>query len=147
MIQPFRITPKLPPEALKTYGIMAPKETHFRRASCKEVDCPRYANGWKTIVDLSTDLGVKQARYIREHSGRKYTVTKEGELATFVFGPEQQCFTPHSVPLEREPLYVVRGGDWRGNPRGTPTVRRGAADWVDDFANHQDQISRKIEKG
>ena len=69
-------------------------------------------------------------------------------LTVFTFEPGQDCFAQHRVPLERDPLFLVRGGDWRGNPTGLQPYRhhRGE-DWVDDFADHQDRIARQIERG
>jgi hypothetical protein len=48
------------------------------------------------------------------------------------------------VPLERPELYVVRGGDWRGNPRGEVRRHSGPDSWVNDFAEHQDRIARVV---
>ena len=69
----FRIDPQLPTDAMKTYSIMAPKSTHFRKATCAEMDCPSYLHGWATIIDERTELGQEQAHYIRKLSGRKFT--------------------------------------------------------------------------
>jgi hypothetical protein len=50
--------------------------------------------------------------------------------------------------LERPELYIVREGDWRGNPRGTPPRRHArAADWVDEAMEHQDRINTARERG
>ena len=35
----------------------------------------------------------------------------------FTFEAGQQCFTQHHVP-DRPQFFVVRDGDWRGNPTG-----------------------------
>jgi len=149
--QPFRITPGLPVQAFKTYALSAPLSTHYRPARCEEVNCPNYAAGWRTVVDVSTDLGQRQAKYITGASGRKFTTNGVPDstdmLVTFTFPPGQQCFASHTVPLEREPIYVVRDGDWRGNPTGRRRQHVRAADWVDDFASHQAELIKEIEKG
>lgn len=142
-----RLTPEGPAHAYKTYEVRRPRATHFRIATCVEVDCPHHIYGWKTVVDMATDLGQRQAKYIAFKSDRKYKATQSGTIITFVFTPGQKCFTEHTVPLEREPLYIVRGGDWRGNPRRVPTVQRKAPDWVDDFANNQIAVKARIERG
>ncbi|ACU71749.1 hypothetical protein Caci_2840 [Catenulispora acidiphila DSM 44928] len=50
--------------------------------------------------------------------------------------------------MEREPLYLVRGGDWRGNPTGQlPLKHSGPESWVDDFGEHQENITEEIERG
>lgn len=143
----IRVDPALPAEHMKTYGFVAPKETHFRPATCEEVDCGNYQRGWVTKIDEATVLGKQQAFYIRQQSGRKFAEDREGELTAFVFEPGQCCFAEHSVSLEREPIYLVKEGDWRGNPRGTPPrIHARPADWVDDFATHQDQLIERLER-
>jgi hypothetical protein len=53
----FRIEPQLPVGATKTYSALAPLATHFRAATCEDVDCGNYLHGWKTVVNESTELG------------------------------------------------------------------------------------------
>lgn len=143
----FRLDPKIGPENYKTYQIVAPIKTHYRDATCHEVDCRAFAAGFRSRIDTSTDLGVRQAKYIENSAGRKFTRTQAGPIVTYDFPAGQRCFTAHRVPLEREPLYVVREGDYRGNPRGIQPVTRRAVDWVDDFATHQQNIADRREKG
>lgn len=144
-----RIEPHLPASAMKTYEIARPVATHFRAATCAEVECPAYVNGWNTIVDEHSELGQKQAYYIRHNAKRKFTEKKsEAGPTCFTFESGQNCFRQHKMPLEREPLYRVRGGDFRGNPRGIPLMtHRSGDDWVDDFANHQDKLATRLEQG
>jgi hypothetical protein len=130
---------------MKTYSVLAPRETHFRPGICEEVDCPNYLHGWKTVIDETTDLGQRQALYIRQESGRRFTAMWDGGLTTFIFEAGQQCFAQHQVPLERDPLFVVRSGDWRDY--GPPRIHRRAEDWVEDFASHQQQLADRIERG
>jgi len=148
------IIPHLPPEARKTYQVVSPIETHTRPASCAEADCGAYIHGWKTTVDESTELGQGQAHYIRKESGRAFTEQVEPGLTVFTFDAGQRCFAAgeHRVPLDRPEFYIVREGDhdgkrWR-NPRGTDPYRHAnGADWVDDFANHQQRIADRIAEG
>lgn len=142
-----RITPKLPVHAMKTYTVAAPRATHWRAASCEEAGCRAHANGWVTVVDEATVQGQRQAHYIRRQSGRKFVEERTVAGTTrFTFEAGQTCFRPHEVPLERDPLFVVRGGDWRG---ATGENRRHvrAADWVDDFATHQDRLAARLAQG
>ncbi|SDU42668.1 hypothetical protein [Jiangella alkaliphila] len=143
------IDPKLPAAAMKTYAVIANPQTHFRAGTCEEAGCLAFRHGWATAVDQRTELGQRQAAYIRTRSGRAFTedVDALGRV-TFTFLPGQPCFTEHRVRLEREPLYVVRGGDFRGNPRGTrPRVHTSAASFVDDFASHQQGLADRLERG
>lgn len=137
------IVPSLPSQHFKTYEIIAPLSTHYRKATCAEVKCGAYTNGWKTIVPSDSP----QAQYIRTMSGRKF-VEKRGEsagLTEFTFYAGQQCFgsDQHRVPLEREPIYVARGGDARGNPLRERRVHANASDWQEDFAGHLDKVKKQ----
>lgn len=149
MPAPFRgFTPQLPPEQMKTYAIVRKDGVHARPATCAEVECPQWAHGWVTRVPRGSRL----ADFIVGNThGRKFTETTSIESAEreFIFPFGQECFrsSQHRVPIEREPLFVVRDGDWRGNPRGTAAITRRPDDWVDDFANHQQHIADVRQRG
>lgn len=144
----FRPEPNGGPEAYKTYQIVAPLGSHYRDATCREVECQGWQHGFRSRIDVTTDLGQRQAAYIEGAAGRVFTKTVEGPLVTYDFPAGQPCFnSPHKVALEREPLYVVRDGDHRGNPYGTRPVTRKAHEWVDDFATHQQKINDAHERG
>lgn len=143
-----RVQTALPPRAMKTYQVVAPQETHFRPATCAEVECPHHLYGWRTIVDSATELGQRQIQYIKNESGRRFTSFHvESGLVTFTFEAGQECFVQHRIRLDNEALYFVRGGDWRGNPLGETKQHANADDWVDDFANHQQVIADRIKRG
>lgn len=146
-----RIEPQGDPSLYKTYAMLRPKSTHTRIATCQEVDCPDFLRGWRTHIDLSTDIGKRQSRYIRDHSGRSFVEVKRpifgDPTVVLEFPAGQQCFREHRVPLEREPLFVVKGGDYRGNPLGLPTVQRTRDEWLDDFGNHQLSIAEAVKRG
>lgn len=149
----MRIQPGLPVQAMKTYALDAPQQTHYRRASCREVDCPNYANGWRSGFDVTDPHKAAAAKAVRDKSGRLFTLEEirgasgKVERVIFTFGPGQECFQPHRVPLERDPILSVRDGDWRGNPTGFVRVHTDPEDWVDDFANHQIKINRQMNQG
>jgi hypothetical protein len=142
-----RIPPKAGPEVYKTYQLLQPRQTHTRRASCAEVECPRQRNGWRTVLDVSTIQGQQQANWIRMKSGRSFTYTQAGTVVTFTFAAGQRCFAEHRVSLEREPLLRVVGGDWRGNPRRVPARVLRPADWVENFGEHQLTLKNAFERG
>lgn len=142
------VTPRLPASAMKTYRIIRPRSTHFRKATCAEINCGAWRAGWKTILAADSDL----VQLVRSMAKRmKFTETKnEDGLIEFTFEAGQSCFkeSTHTIRTDRPEIYVVRDGDFRGNPRGTePRIHKNAADWVDDFANHQDKITSQIERG
>jgi hypothetical protein len=104
-----------------TFSASRPIGTHWRIASCKEVDCLHYLAGWQTKIDISTVLGREQYDYIINKSGKKGTGKKMGNMVTFEFSPGQKCFREHKIPLERDPILsvqkgydrrIVRPGEW-----------------------------------
>jgi hypothetical protein len=137
----------MPAQAYKTYQIAAPKSTHFRKATCAEINCPNYLNGWKVHLE---GLPVELRDVIRK-TGRKYQVLNVAEGQTYlVFEAGQPCFdeSKHMTRLEKPEIYVVRDGDWRGNPKRTEARKhKTAAFWVEDFQEHQDKIKTQIERG
>jgi len=136
-----RIPPPLPVTAYRTFQIARPVATHFRKATCGEVNCDAWRHGWITRAQTT-----EQADYVRRHSGRTF---EEIEANTFRFDPGQTCFAAdtHRAPLEREGIYVARDGDYRGNPTGARRVHVRPADWVDEFAEHQDWLKTIQERG
>lgn len=146
-MQPHRIQPQLPVEAVKTYQVASPIRSHYRRASCKEVRCPNYEHGWRTVLPASSHDLIATLR----RSGRKITseTVRPDGMVEFIFEAGQPCFesSKHVTSLEREPLYIVKGGDWRGNPRGERMRHANADDFVDDFANHQQKLADRMEQG
>lgn len=144
----FRISPSVGPQYMKTYAIVAPRETHTRPATCDEVNCGAHRGGWRSAIDEATLLGQHQAYYIRTTSGRKFVETREAGVTIFIFEAGQICFAEHRVPLDRPAHFLVKGGDFRGNPIGLPAFHhKRPEDWVDDFANHQISIAEAHERG
>jgi hypothetical protein len=143
------IQPNMPVTAYKTYRILAPVSSHFRPGTCAEADCPHYLGGWQSIIDESTVQGQEQAHYIRKLSGRSFKERRnEIGLTVFSFEAGQKCFGgQHQVRLDRPELYVVQDGDWRGNPTGRVRRHADAADWVDDFGEHQQRLADLREEG
>jgi len=135
----FRPDPLGPVQAYQTYEATA----RTRPATCRDVQCEAMANGWRTVVDVGTDIGRRQANYIRLRSGRAFTFTQDGDKVTFRFKPGQQCFRAHTLPIGA--LYVKRGGDWRATTFAPVPMRE--ADWVDDQANTFDTIRTKVQRG
>jgi hypothetical protein len=144
-----RINPSIGAQHYQTFQVTSPIATHTRKASCEEVECGAYLRGWKMQIDLQTELGQKQAHYIKHSSGRAYTVDGQQDgLVTLLFKPNQPCFREHRVLIDRPEIYRVKGGDFRGNPLRTVTrVHKKPEFWVEEFAENQDRIKTAIEKG
>lgn len=128
------------------YSLKAPTATHRRQVNCADGGCQSYTYGWRMRIDEKTDLGRDQAIYIRVSSGRSFTEERdETGLTVFTFEPGQRDFKPeedhyHSVRLEREPFYLVRGG-------GSVLQHTTGEDWVDDMETNLDGIRKIAERG
>lgn len=144
-----RIAPGVGAEHYQTFQISAPKSTHTRRATCGEVECQQYLRGWRMRLDLNTELGQKQAYYIKHHSGRSFEITgQENGMVDLEFRGQQDCFQEHRVPNDRPEIYRVKGGDFRGNPLRTLTrVHKKPEFWVEEFAENQQKIADAVKKG
>jgi len=141
----FRFEPKMPVQAYQTYALARPASTHTRPATCQEVDCEAYRQGWQTFADVTTPIGRRQANYIRLKSGRHFTAVEEAGRVAFTFPAGQRCFAEHRVPIDRPTIYLKRGGDWRATTFAP--IRMRDVDWVDDFANHQSHLADLAERG
>jgi hypothetical protein len=135
----FRPDPKGPVQAYQTYEATA----RTRPATCRDVQCTARERGWKTVVDVSSTLGGRQANYIRLRSGRRFTVEQAGDRVTFTFPAGQDCFRQHTLPIGA--LYVKRGGDWRATT--SPARQMREADWIDDQQDTYDKIRTLRERG
>lgn len=138
---------KAPAHTMRTFQIDQPLETHYRRATCAEVDCTAHANGWVMGFDLSDPDRAAAARWIRDHSGRTFSAKVAEGKVTLTFAAGQTCFAKHRMPLEREPFYVVRGGDFRGNPTGYRVRPASADEFVDRWENDLDKLNTIRERG
>lgn len=135
----------LPVTAMKTYQAAAPLSTHFRPATCAEVDCPNYLNGWTVHVEI---LNPAQLHAIRT-SAYKYAEHHVAEGRTLlIFEAGQPCFYAgsHRIRLEREARFFIKSGDHRGNPDGQ-VAELSVSSWVDDFGEHQERIAEQAERG
>lgn len=126
----------------RTYEIDAPLATHHREITCEEAQCAAWRNGWVTIIERpNRELSARRIRYIRERSGRRFTMQAGDGVVTFTFPPGQTCFQPHYV-LDREPVYR------RFDDSSLSGITHARADhWVEDFAEHQDRIARTFQRG
>lgn len=135
-----------------THAFIAPIQTHFRPATCAEVECDEYVKGFMLIADERTDLGIAQVAYVRTDRDRSPSSIERREdgLTYVTYPPGTRPFAgprhDHVVPLEREPVFYSHGGDFRAE-----TTQRRVFDrpdqWVDDFATHLDDINSTRERG
>lgn len=145
-----RIPPTLPPGAMQTFEVDAPLATHWRAATCEEVECAAWMQGWTTDVpsDHPDEIRMLKA-YEKEirSGGITATTTPEG-LMRYSFPAGTPCFRRiyHRLPLERDAIFTVRSGDHRGTD-GVICQYNNGAEWVDAFANHQSKISDLVNRG
>lgn len=142
-----RIAPRMGPGAYRTFEVRSPLSTHFRDASCAEVECQHHLSGWTSTIDLATEQGRTWGKAIKA-SGRRFTYTQVRNLVTCHFSAGQQCFqAPHKVRVGRPELYVVRDGDWRGNPSGRIRQHKQPDLFVEEFEEGLSRIRSKIDQG
>lgn len=142
--EPNRFAPLGDPGQYVTYGISALPDTSVV-AACKDVGCEAYRYGWESTFDESTDLGREQARYVRQECGRDFDEMRTGTgLTVFRFKPYQRCFAEHRTKPDR---FLVRDGDWRGNPTGRGRLYVNGRDWAEDFMEHEGALADLREKG
>lgn len=138
------IAPQGNVEDYQTFQITTPRDGAIITA-CKDAGCHAYAHGWESVVDERTTFGRAQAHYIRYQSGRDFTERKTGDgLTVFAFKAFQRCFAEHRT---RPELYVVRHGDWRGNPSGRVRQHQRPDDWVEHFALNQQKLADQAQQG
>lgn len=144
-----RTAPRIGAENMQTFAIEAPKATHFRRVSCEEISCPAAERGWTMKIDLSTELGQRQGRYIKHQSGRRFEIVDQRDgLVTLKFPGGQECFQEHQVRTDRPERFLVKGGDWRGNPRGQLTrVHKKPEFWIEEFQENSTRLNQLKERG
>lgn len=123
--------------------------------TCKEAGCEDFEHGWVGVYDERSDLGARQAHYIRRESGRHFRELRSEEvpellpellqllpalapgLTVFMFAPGQRCFRQH---LDREVKFFKRtalGAREHDLPR----------DWQEDFNETAYQAQRLVERG
>jgi hypothetical protein len=121
---------RLPARLTTRHSYLAPTATHWRRATCEEVDCAAWREGYVADLDERADPGLGQAQWLRAHRGR-YPHTEEPlpeGLTRFRFPPGHACLhaAAHRVRADRPGLFVVARGDAR------PTQLT-AEQWRDDL--------------
>jgi hypothetical protein len=101
-----------PRQYIKRHMVQTPD--HFYTAECREAKCPHYEFGWTTTINEQTDLGKRQARYIRKDARRKFIESKtDAGLTVFLFEAGQRCFQTHKLQTGEAPIKLVTAPDGR----------------------------------
>lgn len=143
----------LPAKAMQTYSIKSPTATHTRPATCEEVRCPQWLNGWTTTVPNGSPQQAMLEQVLHGRSpdalkrgGRRLADAPGQASGTFSvwFEAGTPCFkaSTHRKSLERPEFYTVRGGDWRGS---TGLIRRHnkPEHWVEDMQTTLDAVAKR----
>jgi hypothetical protein len=142
--QPNRIAPLGPSSAYVTYAISMRPDTGFR-FTCQEVGCEYWREGWDSPVDERTEQGRMWAHVIRHESRRTFKeLRREDGVTVFRFDPYQRCFRDHDTLPD---LFVVRDGDWRGNPTKRGRVHANGLEWAEDFQEHEGALADLRQRG
>lgn len=139
---------KMPDRMYKTYQIAAPIDTHTRKATCEEIGCTAYRDGW---TYAKSGLIAEDLYELVTHAGKRYREVKLDDSAEIylVFEPDQPCFqaASHRISLERPQFFFAgRGAGTAYSPRQATQFDNGEQ-WADSFAHHQDVINRVFEEG
>lgn len=143
----FRPKPVGPPNAYETFRVAQPLSTHYRRATCAEIDCKAYREGWTFKLDQID----AQMMHVIKQSGKRYRRQELGNDVYLVFEPGQACFAArsHTIPLQRPPFFFRGKGDHRlFRVRKGETISFGHADdWRDCMIDRLEIIHRTSRKG
>jgi hypothetical protein len=138
-----------PVSAWRSFGMRVQR---YVAATCAEVDCHQWANGWATtVIPGSEDAGLVEQACDGRVDGRTRAWARLEPLPDgFVriwFEPGQPCFkaAQHRIPWAGR--WYHRDGDWRGNPSGLVVAHADARSWVDEFGEHQLKLVANHDRG
>lgn len=141
-----RIQPVGSVQSYRTFQIVAPTSTHRRPATCAEVECPNYLKGWRVRTDTLDEKMLHAAKT----AGRKFTELHVSEYENWiVFEAGQPCFRAHqhSVPLNKQEIFISRDGDFRGNPTGNVRKHTRPEFWVEEMSENLGHVRAAQKRG
>lgn len=147
-----RPTPTLGVSKMVTYAVKSPVSTHTRPATCAEIECVVWCAGFTLTLPVGSDKIEHVKQLMRgELDGIQRLdakVQRDGNLVHIRFAKGTPCLsaTRHRVSLNRPELYVVRGGDWRGNT-GVLRKHTKPEHWVEDFEENLAGTRRVLNGG
>lgn len=101
--------------AAQRFEVSAPLQTHWERATCEDIDCAEYLNGWITVLPVGDPLILTLRA-----SGRRFTEDQTADgLMRFTFPAGQECFRSslHRAGIGRDPIYRWANREMRMQPR------------------------------
>lgn len=120
------------------YKLKQRKAPRSRLATCDEVQCWPYVHGFELPIDEATDLGKRQAHYLRADRTRPKPVEQRvGALTTFRYPPGTKCFATESPEhwVAVDQFFIARG------QHTSPRL------WTEQFEENQGIIADRIARG
>lgn len=135
------------PQLYAKFSVSQPGTTHFRTATCAEVECDAHRFGWVTAVP--DGAVADQVRAIARQTGRFCTEHRVAEdQVEFTFPAGQEGFKggehDHKVSLDRPAFFRRRQIDG-GSVRSIKYPS--AEDWRDDFGENQEKLADEQKRG
>lgn len=108
-------------------------------ASCRDVECEAWKNGFILPIDERTVLGKNQAKYLRSRECGRDHVEKHraNGITEFIFPVGTYCFVQHKVRPEQ---FLTRIENHN-------SVVVGAEQWAYEFQETTELIAEKIKEG
>ena len=120
------------------YGLRTPINSHRRPASCEEINCQHWREGWLIVLDLRTDKGLSHEYTIKHTAHKKYKqeLLEDGRTL-FTFEAGQVCLrvAQHTTSLERAPFSDI-------NQRGVSND-----EFIDTYNEQAYRLNVQISKG
>jgi hypothetical protein len=140
---PQRNIPELPTQFHRTYSIRN-RPGSFRKATCAEVECEAYLNGWTfTVQELS-----EKDYHLATNANRHFeTVEVNKDRTLLVFPSGQPCFAAgsHKIENDKPKIYLAGRGDFRMfDPR--KAVRFNSTDFLDKWASDMDKRNENLRR-
>lgn len=139
-------------ETHRTFSVVTPPDTHTEPATCEQVNCQRWSEGFAVLLDTSTQGGRDRYDWIYANpGGRQWYRTVEGDVTRLDYPPGNRCYDQHRRILDKPAVLLVRKGahsDRRVVDR-LPVERRhvNGADFMDDLRTHTDSVLEHQRKG
>lgn len=145
--------PSLPERFKKHYVLLAPLATHWRPATCAEVECSRWTTGFEIVIPSGPGAAERIAYLRADRTRSKTEWARLDGAVVFRFPPGTPLYAGnpehdnHRIRLDRPEIYGVSDRSTDFQLRLHTGRGNGADDWVDDFANHQDRLSEAHKRG
>jgi hypothetical protein len=132
-----------------TYAIRSPIRT--RRASCEEVNCEAWQNGWQTTIPVEQLETFRAACNGQLDGFKRQPISVDSDTGPmFTFLPGNPCFDAvnHVIQLPAPEFYFVGPGTTRaGFSVKNARQHTKAEDWQEDMQEHLARVKRDEERG